>query len=105
MPRTHEHWLAQKYAIYIFLFFFITKWRNQKKENHTSTNGPKYKTLPSKRLTGQSLPPESGLTAESFAHANGQTGESLAPENWLTAESFALQNNVIVSVLPLTPVR
>ena len=63
------------------------------------------KALPSKRLTGQSLPPESGLTAESFANANGQTGESLAPENWLTAESFALQNNVIVSVLPLTPVR
>ena len=105
MPRTHEHWLAQIYAKYIFHFFFITKTESQKNESHTSTNGRNARAMPSKRHTGQSLPPENGLTAESFALANGQTGESLVLENWLTAESFALQNNVIVSVLPLTPVR
>ena len=46
-----------------------------------------------------------GQKYQSFAPANRLTGESFASENGLTAESLALQNNVIVSVLPLTPVR
>jgi len=76
-----------------------------------STSDPDAKTLPSQQVGRQQAGKEAmraqshTMSFKSRQRPNGQNYQSSVFANKQTAESFALQNNVIVSVLPLTPVR